>query len=375
MKIFYWAPWLGKVGSVKSVMNSANILEKYSKNHIKTRIIDAVGEWKEFYNDYRYIDLTKIKFFNFLPKKGFLNSRLSYIFIFLFSFFPLLKLLKKEKPDYLVVHLITSLPIILKMIFKINTKIILRISGYPKMNFFRTFIWKKASKKIYKVTFPTVDLFNQFKELDIFDEKLMNILHDPIISFRSLPLLKREEKIEEKLNIKNYFIAVGRFTKQKNFEFLVKNFIDLRNKYQDIKLVILGDGELLDKIKKIIINENLKQEILLLGYQKNVFKFFSEARALILPSLWEDPGFVIVEAAACNLNIISSDCKNGPKEILLNGRAGYLFKNNDSDSFKKVFELFMNSNQNELYEKKVVAKKQAKKFTFFSHYKSFKNII
>ena len=375
MKIFYWAPWLGKVGSVKSVMNSANILEKYSKNHIKTRIIDAVGEWKEFYNDYRYIDLTKIKFFNFLPKKGFLNSRLSYIFIFLFSFFPLLKLLKKEKPDYLVVHLITSLPIILKMIFKINTKIILRISGYPKMNFFRTFIWKKASKKIYKVTFPTVDLFNQFKELDIFDEKQMNILHDPIISFRSLPLLKREEKIEKKLNIKNYFIAVGRFTKQKNFEFLVKNFIDLRNKYQDIKLVILGDGELLDKIKKIIINENLKQEILLLGYQKNVFKFFSEARALILPSLWEDPGFVIIEAAACNLNIISSDCKNGPKEILLNGRAGYLFKNNDSDSFKKVFELFMNSNQNELYEKKVVEKKQAKKFTFFSHYESFKKII
>ena len=37
MKIFYWAPWLGKVGSVKSVMNSANILEKYSKNHT-TRI-------------------------------------------------------------------------------------------------------------------------------------------------------------------------------------------------------------------------------------------------------------------------------------------------------------------------------------------------
>ena len=48
MKIFYWAPWIGKVGSVKSVMNSAYILEKYSKNHIKTRIIDAVGEWKEF---------------------------------------------------------------------------------------------------------------------------------------------------------------------------------------------------------------------------------------------------------------------------------------------------------------------------------------
>lgn len=375
MKIFYWAPWIGKVGSVKSVMNSANILEKYSKNHIKTRIIDAVGEWKEFSNNYRYINLTKIKFFNFLPKKGFFNSRLSYIFIFLFSFFPLLKLLKKEKPDYLVVHLITSLPLILKMIFNINTKIILRISGYPKMNFFRTFIWKKASKKIYKITFPTVDLLNQFKKLGIFDEKKMNILRDPIVSFRDLPSLKREREIGSKMTIKNYFIAVGRFTKQKNFEFLVKNFIELREKYSDIKLVILGDGELLDRIKKIVIHENLEQEILILGYQKNVFRFFSEARALILPSLWEDPGFVIIEAAACNLNVISSDCKNGPKEILLNGKGGYLFKNNNSDSFKKVFETFMESNQNKLFEKKVIAKKQAKKFTFFSHYKCFKNII
>ena len=177
------------------------------------------------------------------------------------------------------------------------------------------------------------------------------------------------------MTIKNYFIAVGRFTKQKNFEFLVKNFIKLREKYSDIKLVILGDGELLDRIKKIVIHKNLDQEILILGYQKNVFRFFSEARALILPSLWEDPGFVIIEAAACNLNIISSDCKNGPKEILLNGKGGYLFKNNDSDSFKKVFETFMESNQNKLFEKKVIAKKQAKKFTFFSHYKCFKNII
>ena len=114
MKIFYWAPWIGKVGSVKSVMNSANILEKYSKNQIKTKIIDAVGEWKEFKNDYRYIDLSSLKFYKFLPKRGFFNSRISYLLIFIFSFFPLLNLIKKEKPDYLVIHLITSLPLFLK---------------------------------------------------------------------------------------------------------------------------------------------------------------------------------------------------------------------------------------------------------------------
>ena len=189
MKIFYWAPWIGKVGSVKSVMNSAYILEKYSKNHIKTRIIDAVGEWKEFKDHLRYINLSNFKFFNLLPKTGFLKSRISYILIFLYSFFPLLNLLK-EKPDYLVVHLITSLPLLLKIIFNFDTKIILRISGYPKMNFLRKLIWKKASKKIYKITFPTSDLLNQFKEFNIFDQEQMSILRDPIISFKICPNLK-----------------------------------------------------------------------------------------------------------------------------------------------------------------------------------------
>ena len=365
MKIFYWAPWLGKVGSVKSVLNSADILEKYSKNRIKTKIIDAVGEWKEFQNNYRYIDVCKIKFFRFLPKRGFLNSRISYILIFIFSFFPLLKLLKKEKPDYLVVHLITSLPLLLKVLFNLNTKIILRISGYPKMNFIRTFVWKKASKRIFKVTFPTSDLLNQFKELNIFDESQMNILRDPIISFKNLPALKKEETKSEISNIKDYFVAVGRFTKQKNFEFLVKNFIELRRKYKDIKLIILGDGELLDRITKIVNNEKLENEILILGFKKNVFKFFSRARALILPSLWEDPGFVIIEAAACNLSIISSDCKNGPREILLDGKAGFLFRNNDSQSFRETFEAYMNSNQNELIKKKLLQKNKQKNLIFF----------
>ena len=48
----------------------------------------------------------------------------------------------------------------------------------------------------------------------------------------------------------------------------------------------------------------------------------------ILSSLWEEVGFVIVEAAMCNTFVISSDCPNGPKEFLNNGENGILFKNN-----------------------------------------------
>ena len=45
MKIFYWAPWIGNVGTIKAVVNSSFILSHYSKQKISTKIIDAVGEW------------------------------------------------------------------------------------------------------------------------------------------------------------------------------------------------------------------------------------------------------------------------------------------------------------------------------------------
>ena len=45
MKIFYWAPWIGNIGTIKAVLNSAFIMGHYSKNKIQTKIINSVGEW------------------------------------------------------------------------------------------------------------------------------------------------------------------------------------------------------------------------------------------------------------------------------------------------------------------------------------------
>ena len=84
---------------------------------------------------------------------------------------------------------------------------------------------------------------------------------------------------------------------------------------------------------------------------------------------------MIVEAASCNVNILSSNCKNGPKEFLLNGKAGYLFENNNSESFKMKFEEFMNDSLHNRKNKKILAKKETKKFTFLNHYNNFKKIL
>ena len=141
-KIFYWSPCLNPVGTVVSTINSAISLSKYDKNN-DVRLINVCGEWDQHRktlnkNSIELIDLN-FKYFKILPKRGFLGSRFSYIVIFLLSFFPLIFLLKKEQPNKIILHLITSLPLTLLNIFKFKTDFILRISGYPKLNILRNF--------------------------------------------------------------------------------------------------------------------------------------------------------------------------------------------------------------------------------------------
>ena len=92
------------------------------------------------------------------------------------------------------------------------------------MNFFRTLFWKIASKKIYKITFPTKSLYEQFKVLKIFDEKKMYILNDPIINYNELIKLKNDKNVPKYIVNQNYIVCIGRLTRQKNFSFLIKNF-------------------------------------------------------------------------------------------------------------------------------------------------------
>ena len=51
------------------------------------------------------------------------------------------------------------------------------------------------------------------------------------------------------------------------------------------------------------------------------------SKAFVLTSLWEDPGFVLIEAGYCDTLIVSSNCPSGPKEFC-NGNSGFLFNNN-----------------------------------------------
>ena len=100
----------------------------------------------------------------------------------------------------------------------------------------------------------------------------------------------------------------------------------------------------------------------------------SNAKGFILSSLWEDPGFVIVEAIFCNVPVLSSNCSSGPKEIIGIDK-GLLFENNSKEDFIRKFYQFNNLTVIEKNSYTYNAKKFIKKFTLFNHYNELKKLV
>ena len=336
-KVYYWSPYLGNIATIKAVMNSALSLVKFSNNYFSPVIINSCGEWSKYGED---LGKNNIKTKNLDNKfkldtsiSGFVKSKIAYLRIFISSFYQLKSLLEEDKPHFLIAHLITSLPIILFMFFKFETKLIIRVSGKIKMNFLRKLIWRINQKNFYLITCPTKDSQKELIDLGIIEKKKIIFLPDPIIDIKKIHILKNQ-KVDNIETKKKFFLCIGRFTRQKNHVLAIKTFKKISKKYTDVDLVIIGEGELKKEYENLINKLNLNGRISILDYDQNIFKYLKKSAVLISPSLWEDPGFVMVEAAASNTFIISSDCPSGPREFL-DQDAGLLFENNNSQDLEK----------------------------------------
>ena len=146
--------------------------------------------------------------------------------------------------------------------------------------------------------------------------------------------LKAQMPIQE--NLKQIFkfptlINAGKLEYQKGHFHLLNIFSLIKENQEEIKLIILGKGSLKDKLINHAVSKGLQvydietnsnsdpmlYDVFFLGYQENPYNFFRNSTIFVLTSLYEGFPNVLIEAMACGLPIISSDCKTGPKEILI----------------------------------------------------------
>jgi glycosyltransferase involved in cell wall biosynthesis len=369
VNVYYWCPFIGNVATIKAVVNSAHSLIKYGNKKIFPTIINSCGEWDVYisnlYEKKIYLRNFKNLFKIDTKTTGYVKSRLVYFMIFISCFFLLKKTLKKDQPTYLIAHLITSLPLFLYLIFNFKTKLIIRVSGRVKMNFFRKMLWKFSIKNIFLITCPTKETQQELIKLKLIENSKIIYLPDPIIDIN---VITEQKKNKEDFNFKNsFFVTIGRYTEQKNHLLLIKCFKKIVEVNKDVNLLIIGNGELKKNYIIEIQKLGLQDKIKLINFTTNVPFYLYKSIGLISPSLWEDPGFVMIEAAACNTFVISSDCPNGPKEFLGND-SGILFKNNDIKSLEESILKYLKMNSQEILKKKICAKKKTKYFTKFRHF-------
>jgi len=315
-------------GVEKNLFIIANYLSSIDNN------IKLITASKGFDQKFKNIDIIK-------PKLSFLKNT-SRKFKYLICLLELLKLILSRKEISVFSFQANLYCIILCKIFKI--KVIIRSNSSPtgwSKNSLKKFIFKYLLGMADKVIVNSIDFKKQFKVLFNINAKC---IYNPLNKSEILKYSKEPIKFSfYKKNKKSLkIITIGRFTDQKDHQTLLKSLNEIKDQI-NFKLLIIGRGVNKYKIVNYIKENNLKSNVKILPFQNNPFKYLRISDLFILTSQFEGLPNVLLEAAVLKKFIISTNCPTGPREILQNGKGGFLFKIGD---YKNLSQKILNYHQN-----------------------------
>lgn len=111
----------------------------------------------------------------------------------------------------------------------------------------------------------------------------------------------------------NYIIHVGSFKEAKRHDILLRAYARTD---QSMPLLLLGKGKLKDEIEQLVVELNLEEKVVFLGFQENPFPYIKHAKFKVLTSDWEGFALVIAESLVLGTPVISTSCQSGPSELL-----------------------------------------------------------
>ena len=333
-KIFLIIPNLHRGGAEKFMTFLANNLDK-NKFDVSLVLLEKKGSYlKELSDNVKIIDIGTKK----VSK----------------SFFSIIRLLNKEKPDIVFSTLghLNLLMMMIKPFVNKKIKFIAREASIPS-------IYNKNDKKVfnllYKILYPKFDKIVCQSNFMLKDLKInyqispdkMVVIHNPV-DIDKITKLKKEVPKDLDLNKKNV-IAVGSLEPVKCYDKLIEYFLNIKDK--NICLNIIGEGSLKQKMEVFIKNNNAEDKIKLLGFKRNPYQYMYHSDLFVIVSKFEGFPNAVLESIACGTPVLGFKCPGGIEDIIVENINGWYVKNRD---FKKLINEIENKINHNLNEEKVI---------------------
>ncbi|MFW5888114.1 MAG: glycosyltransferase [Patescibacteria group bacterium] len=274
---------------------------------------------------------------------------------FLLMFGRFLKLIKKEKPQIIHAHLFHAIFLSrLAKLFNKKTKIISTIHNENIGGRSREFLLRMTDR----LSDITNTISQRVSEIMV-DKKVVKkdkvrTVYNGIDLEKFYPDPEKGKKIKERLDIENNYpvlISVGRLAEAKGFGYLLESVKELKKEYNDIVLIILGEGEKRQELESKIKDLNLENNIFLSGNKSNVVDYLNSADIFVSSSLWEGLPTAILEAMACGLPVVATNV-GGTAEIVEDGRQGLLMDSQSPEQItEKVTYLLNNDEKKDKFRK------------------------
>ncbi len=176
-------------------------------------------------------------------------------------------------------------------------------------------------------------------------------------------------KLSQDSNTYDYdLIYVGRLTYQKNPQRLLRLCARLKQDKPDLKVAIVGTGELEEELKALSQELNLEDTVRFLGFQPNPIKMVACSKAIILTSRWEGTPMCALEAMALGTPVVSTP-SDGMKDLLTDGVSGYLTES-DEQMAVDLLKIFTQPEH-----RKLLAENARKKFDSLNDGEAYKRAI
>ena len=312
-EIIIFFPSIEKGGADNNLFMISNFL---AKKLDKVSILTCSNKHKAKFKNVKYIG----------PNSNIFNN-LGRNLKTLIALYYLIKIIIIKKKILVLSLQSNILSILICKVFSI--KIITRSNSFPNdwtNSFFKKWIFKVFYSLADKIIVNSLQVKKKFKK--IYNLNSIHI-YNPVDKSKILSLSKYKAgkiyKFKDSLKV----IMVGRLSKEKDHITFLKCLNMLSGKVK-LESMILGSGNQKNIIKNTIYKYKLEKKVKMISYKNNPYPYIKKSNILVLCSLHEGLPNVLIESAVLKTFVISSNCETGPKEILLNGRAGALFRVSNS---------------------------------------------